>query len=262
MKKLLATATIAAHKAGKAIKKIRHEDFKVYTKKDKSPVTIADIQADNIIKNHLRKTNIPILSEETKDDLSRLKSKYVWIIDPIDGTKDFVAREKEFTVNIALIKNGKPILGVVYAPMLNKFYEATKNKAWLNSKEIHTNKNEGFENMIFLESKRHHEKPVQNFLKENRFKKNLRVSSSLKGCLVAEGKADIVVRLTAQSTWDVAAMHAILQGAGGKMVGITNNIHYNKENSRVRNYVAVGNPEMSQFTCWKAGKHFIPGYLE
>lgn len=262
MKKLLGIASIAAHKAGRAIKKIRHEGFNVNKKEDETPVTKADLQADKIIQTHLKKTGIPILSEETKDDKARLKSKHVWIIDPIDGTKDFIAGENEFTVNIALIQNGKPILGVVYAPTLNKFYEATKNKAWLNSKEIHTNQKKSFKNMIFLESKRHHEKPVKNFLKENTFKKNLKISSSYKGCLLAEGKADIIVRLTAQSTWDVAAMHAIIQGAGGKMVGITNNIHYNKESTRVRNYVAISNPNLTQLACWKAGKHFIPGYLE
>lgn len=231
-------------------------------KSDDTVVTKADLQADNIIQTHLKKTGIPILSEETRDDPSRLKSKYVWIIDPIDGTKDFVAGEDEFTVNIALIENQKPILGVVYAPTLNKFYEATKNEAWLNSKQIRTSKKARFEDMTFLASKRHNEKPVQNFLKQNTFKEVQHVSSSLKGCLVAEGKADIIVRLTAQSTWDVAAMHAVIQGAGGIMTGITNHIHYNKESIRVRNYVALGNPNLSKHAMWKAGKHFIPGYLE
>ena len=125
---MLEIATNAALKASKKIMQIYSWDFEVEIKEDNSPITIADKIANEIIIKELEKTNIKILSEEEKDDLNRLDNKYLWIIDPIDWTKDFINKTWEFSIMIWLVKNWEPILWVVYAPATNKLYFAEKWK--------------------------------------------------------------------------------------------------------------------------------------
>ena len=237
----------AAQEAGDRIQTIQKTDFEVLTKEDESPVTYADVEADEIIQEYLETTNIPILSEETEDDPERLESDEVWIIDPIDGTKEFVKKEDDFTVNIALIRDENPVLGVVYAPNHGKMYTAKKDKAWLNGERIACSTKNELKDMIFLASNSHHEKPVKDFLNRNDVKEVMRRGSSLKGCLVAEGKADMYLRLTPQSEWDIAAMHAVINGSGGSLEGVGEEICYNKRRPRVKNYICAGNKKIIDY---------------
>jgi 3'(2'), 5'-bisphosphate nucleotidase len=121
---LLELAVEAAILAGEEVIKIYDQNFEVFTKKDNSPLTIADQNANKIIENHLQKTQIPILSEEGKHASykERKSWKYLWIVDPLDGTKEFVKRNGEFTVNIALVEDGNPIIGVIYVPVTKLLY--------------------------------------------------------------------------------------------------------------------------------------------
>ena len=122
--KLLQIAISAAISGGEEIMKIYDQDFDVFTKEDNSPLTVADKNANEIIENQLRQTQIPILSEEGKHAPyeERKHWKYLWIVDPLDGTKEFVKRNGEFTVNIALVENGVPIMGIIYVPVTKVLY--------------------------------------------------------------------------------------------------------------------------------------------
>ena len=126
---LLKIAIKAALEASRRILEIYEKDFKIHYKKDKSPLTSADLASNEIIKEYLLETGFPILSEEEKNVEFKIRKnwKRLWIVDPIDGTKEFIKKNGEFTVNIALVENGIPIIGVVVAPVLNKIYFSEKN---------------------------------------------------------------------------------------------------------------------------------------
>ena len=129
---LLKTAINAAKLGGEEIMKIYGQEFKVFNKEDNSPLTIADQNANKVIEKLLNETNIPILSEEGKhaDYDERKNWKQLWIVDPLDGTKEFVKRNGEFTVNIALVENGVPVMGVIYVPVKNWLYYGYSNGAF------------------------------------------------------------------------------------------------------------------------------------
>src|SRR6056297_3572822 len=115
-------------KVGAEIMKLYEKDFEIKDKADSSPVTKADLLSNKLLVEILEKTNIPILSEEIKDNPERLSSDKLWIIDPLDGTKDFIQKTDEFSIMVALVEKGEPVLGIVYAPALGKIYYAEKNK--------------------------------------------------------------------------------------------------------------------------------------
>lgn len=210
-----------AQEAGKAILEIYQKDFKIEYKNDNSPLTEADTKSNQIICTMLEKLypNIPILSEENKtiEFNERKNWEYYWCIDPIDGTKEFIKKNDEFTVNIALIHNKTPVLGVVYAPAIEKMYIAKQGEgAFLNGEKIpltHT-KNE----FTVVASKSHLSVETQSFINDLKIKyPNLCADSkgsSLKLCMVAEGKADIYPRISPTMEWDTAAAHAIVLEAG------------------------------------------------
>lgn len=208
--------------AGNAIMEIYKRDFKIQYKKDNSPLTEADIKANDIICEALKKLypHIPMLSEENKEvEYNKRKNwEYFWCIDPIDGTKEFVKRSGEFTVNIALIHKDTPVLGVVYAPAINDMYYAKKGGgAFKNGQEIplYTNPNQK-EKMVVVASISHLSDETQTFINELDTKKIEQTSkgSSLKLCMVAEGVADIYPRLAPTMEWDTAAADAIVREAG------------------------------------------------
>ena len=229
-----------AKEAGKAIMEIYKEDFEVKYKEDESPLTKADLIANSIICEELSKlySDIPILSEENKavPYEKRKDWEYYWCIDPIDGTKEFIQKNGEFTVNIALIEKGTPVLGVVYAPAIDELYTAKKGEgAFKNGKRLplKTNQNPQKE-LLVVASKSHLSKETQEFIDTLKAQKIKQVSkgSSLKLCMVAEGSADIYPRLAPTMEWDTAAADAIVREAGkvSYIFDTKEALCYNKEN--------------------------------
>jgi len=210
-----------AEKAGNAIMQIYKKDFKIEYKDDKSPLTEADIKSNEIICEALKNLypEIPMLSEENKEVFydERKNWSYYWCIDPIDGTKEFIKKNDEFTVNIALIHNGIPVLGVVYAPAVDKMYMAKQGEgAFLNGQKLPFVQRK--KEFAVVASKSHLSEETQSFINDLKVKyPNLELNSkgsSLKLCMVAEGEADIYPRIALTMEWDTAAAHAIVLESG------------------------------------------------
>ena len=252
---LLQIATTASIEAGKVILKIyESEDFDAKLKKDNSPLTKADTRANTVIESYLKNTPYPIISEENKnEDFSARKNwEFCWIVDPLDGTKEFIKRNGEFTVNIALCKNGMPVLGVIYVPVTRELYYADVDKGQsfksvLNEKHeltspLFTSKDlihpatKGSKKLRVVGSRSHMNQETLDFIseKEKSFESIEVVSkgSSLKFCLVAEGKADVYPRFAPTMEWDTAAGQAICAAVGLKVIAkdTGQNLVYNKEN--------------------------------
>ena len=229
-----------AKESGDAIMEIYNQDFKIEYKDDKSPLTEADTKSNEIICNALMELypNVPILSEENKiiDFEERQGWEYYWCIDPIDGTKEFIKKNGEFTVNIALIHNNTPILGVVYAPALGDMYYAKQGEgAFKNNEKLPLKINDAKEEKMYVvASKSHLSTETQEFIDSLNTKKIKQVSkgSSLKLCMVAEGIADIYPRLAPTMEWDTAAADAIVRESGKMTYQYDNNnfLEYNKKN--------------------------------
>lgn len=209
-------------KAGEKIMEYYISDFKVEYKEDNSPLTCADKAADDIIIEALKKEfpDYGILSEESTDDLTRLEKEFCWLIDPLDGTKEFVNHTDEFTVNIALVQNGVSILGVVYVPVTKEMYYAYKGGGsfYLNDgveTKIHVS--ERNENLRLLSSKYHRSEKFLELIETHseRISGVEGIGSSLKGCLIAHGKAEGYYRHGYTCEWDTAAMQIIVEEAGG-----------------------------------------------
>lgn len=234
-----------AKNAGKAILKIYETDFEVEYKDDKSPLTAADKAANDVILEGLSGLglDIPIISEETKA-LSYEERKnwtYCWIVDPLDGTKEFLKRNDEFTVNIALVKDGIPAAGVVYVPVTDEYYYADLNKkAWYKkgeseSKVISVKKPES-DSVVIMGSRSHMNEDTEKFVEEQKSKfKNVEfiaAGSSLKLCKVAQGEAHLYPRFAPTMEWDTAAGQAVVEAANGKVLRHPEMtaLLYNKEN--------------------------------
>ena len=237
---------LIAKKAGDRIIRIYQQDFKIEFKNDNSPLTKADIQSNEIIVNNLKYLypDIHILSEENKEISYKIRKnwEYFWLIDPLDGTKEFIKKNGEFTVNIALIYKSIPILGVVYAPALNLLYYAQKDKgAFKKEKDkkpqklpIYNHSNNDILKIIV--SKSHYNQETKDFV--NNLKNHhktvefINIGSSLKLCYIAEGKADIYPRLAPTMEWDIAAGQIIVEQTGGKVLEFKTqeSLKYNKQN--------------------------------
>ena len=239
--------------AGRVALDYYNSGFSVSLKDDNSPLTEADLAVNSLIISFLSRNfpDIPVLSEESKDDLSRLSSNKVWIIDPIDGTKEFVNRNGEFTINLALVVDKKPVLGFVYAPVVHKFYYADNTGSFLltinndsvdSINPISISDNSLVESMIIARSRSHASDLLLRFIDNNNFKDVIVAGSSLKGCLVADGSADVYFRLGSIHEWDIAAMHAVLRSAGGIMTDLNGNeLVYNNENPVFNGFLASNN---------------------
>jgi 3'(2'), 5'-bisphosphate nucleotidase len=250
---LLKICINAAFDAGNEILHFYNTSFDVELKSDNSPLTNADKAAHNVIARALEPTNIPLLSEEGKSIpyKTRKNWEYMWIVDPLDGTKEFIKHNDEFTVNIALVHNGTPVLGVVYCPPLKWMYFAAENgkgawKSILDSYEsidvemvikqavrlpvINTDRK-----FTVVASRSHMSPETAQFIDELKQKHGdielISKGSSLKLCEVAEGSADIYPRFAPTSEWDTAAAHALVSISGGTVINaLTKNpVVYNKE---------------------------------
>ena len=249
-RQLLKTAITAALEAGKAILEIYHSgEFAVEIKGDNSPLTKADKASHSIIMSFLTKTKIPVLSEEGGDIPYEERKDWtqLWIVDPLDGTKEFIKRNNEFTVNIALIYNQKPVLGVVYAPATKDLYFAetglgsykieniTAYKELNKLKAINLSESKYPQVYTLMVSKSHMNDETQLFVdkKEKEFGKIITISfgSSLKICKVAEGIAHCYPRFAPTMEWDTAAAHAIAILSGQIVVkkNTVSELKYNKK---------------------------------
>ncbi len=224
-----------AHQAGNAIMEIYQKDFEIYDKLDSSPLTEADLAAHHILVNGLNKLEprYPVLSEESDENIKRKRYDWntYWLIDPLDGTKEFIKKNGEFTVNIALIQNGKAIIGVVYAPALDTLYfgEASKGayKQEGKSEKIPIQvreKPKDTNDYIIVGSRSHQSEEFKTFIQDYPGAEIVSMGSSLKLCLVAEGKADIYPRLGLTSEWDTAAAQAVVEAAGGQVIRDDNSL--------------------------------------
>jgi len=249
---LLKTAINASIEGGHAIMEVYASDFAVEHKDDKSPLTLADKNCNEVIESFLTKTNIPILSEEGKKITyaDRKDWEYSWLVDPLDGTKEFVKRNGEFTVNIALIHHGNPIMGVIYVPVKEEIYFAMEG---LGSYKVSVNSvienletliassdilpiNHKRSNYVIVSSRSHMSVETEVFFQQKKKEHGnvevMAVGSSLKICMVAEGKADAYPRYAPTMEWDTGAGHAIAKYAGFsvKQYNSSEDVVYNKEN--------------------------------
>jgi 3'(2'), 5'-bisphosphate nucleotidase len=233
-----------ARDAGNAILEIYKQDFATYTKADESPLTEADLTSHNVIVTGLEKLTpeIPVLSEEAADVSWQERKQWAeyWLIDPLDGTKEFIKKNGEFTVNIALIKNGEPIWGVVYAPVLDCLYsggialgssvkETSEGRQEINVAQAPVSS----EVWKLVGSRSHQSEEFAAFVNNFENPEIISMGSSLKLCMIAEGTAHLYPRLGLTSEWDTAAADAVLRGAGGQclQVGSLKPVTYNqKEN--------------------------------
>ncbi|GGG36660.1 3'(2'),5'-bisphosphate nucleotidase CysQ [Bizionia arctica] len=254
MDKNLQIAIEASLEAGKVIMEIYDTAFSVELKDDKSPLTEADKKANDVINSYLIPTEIPVISEENKqtDYATRKTWDTCWVVDPVDGTKEFIKRNGEFTVNIALITNGKPILGVIYVPATKVLYfaDVTKKEGFKAELESHeTSLEQVLKKAAPLKPKEGNSNPIQvvgsrshmsqetldfmDSLKSNGSQVEVvSKGSSLKFCLIAEGNADVYPRFAPTMEWDTAAGQAICNAVGIEVISKETDkpLMYNKEN--------------------------------
>jgi len=224
-----------AIEAGKEIMEIYNDnDFKVKLKEDESPVTIADETADKLIFAGLREAfpNIPIVTEEQAETHNEQASTF-FIVDPLDGTKEFIHRRGEFTVNIAYVVDGHPLMGVVYAPAKGRLFYTDKEGKSIEELGTHNIDEVGdikyisvsipnSDGLIVVASKSHRDQALEDYIAKYTVLNSLAAGSSLKFCLIATGEADFYPRVGRTMEWDTAAGHAILTGAGGHVVRFDN----------------------------------------
>ncbi len=248
----LLLAINAAVSGGKEILKIYEtEDFGVEMKGDNSPLTKADKAAHKAIMEYLVQSNIPVLSEEGKHDSYSTRKEWstLWIVDPLDGTKEFIKRNGEFTVNIALVKDGKPVMGVIYVPVRKTLYFSASEEGAFKTVEVSSET--VFDEVpmaisqklpisaerpfTIVGSRSHMSLETEDYIKSlekvHGKAEVMSVGSSLKICMVAEGAADEYPRFAPTMEWDTAAGQAIAEGAGFRMLRADTNdsVEYNKE---------------------------------
>ena len=231
--------------AGKVSKDFSTKGLKITIKEDKSPVTDGDLEVDKILRDKILNLtpNIPIISEETVDLKIENKNKIFWLIDPIDGTKQYIKNGDEYTLNAALIINLKPAIGLIYAPKKNRlFFSYGKNFAFetsngntkkLNCKKININEIIGLTNSDKMSE------TIMDIYKKNNSTRTVKMSSSLKFCILAAGEADIYAAEARAFEWDIAAGHAILSHAGGSLTDHNGEeILYGKKNYKNLSLIA------------------------
>jgi 3'(2'), 5'-bisphosphate nucleotidase len=240
-----------ARRAGEAIMDVYGTDFGVRGKADASPVTEADVRAETLIVDALLKLTpqIPIIAEESvaAGNVPKIGARF-WLVDPLDGTKEFISRNGEFTVNIALVEEGAPTLGVVLAPALGRLYAGCGSDAFIEAasgrRPIHCRAVPG-DGLTVVASRSHGDAAaLEAFLDGRKVASLANAGSSLKLCLVAAGEADLYPRLGRTMEWDIAAGHAVLLAAGGSVVDLQHApLRYGKPGFDNPHFVASGTPE-------------------
>lgn len=252
-----------AHLAGAKILEFYSDDIAFSQKVDDTPLTAADLAANRIIIDHLAvmEPDIPVLTEETCNIPYRIRSAWptYWLVDPLDGTREFIKQNGEFSVNIALIHNGAPIAGVVHAPVLDITYWATQGKgAWkqigdVPPRQIKVRKAPANCVTVARSWAPAGGQQLQRFLHTLGQHREIRMGGALKSCLVAEGRADIYPRLGPTGEWDTAAAQCIVEEAGGKITDTDMQpLRYNTKDSLL-------NPH---FFAFGAGDRCWSDYLE
>jgi 3'(2'), 5'-bisphosphate nucleotidase len=265
MKNTFLIAIEAAIQAGKKILKIyNNQNYEIHIKRDNSPVTQADRESSAVIARYLKTTRIPVIDEELgyPDYAERKSWKKLWLVDPMDGTKEFISRNGEFTVNIALIENCIPVFGVIYSPVLNELYYGGPNLGVYKIRNIpvifennmldvlkeplQPNLNIG-SHIRIAASRSHLDEYTSQYIKKlqlvNPMLDFITKGSSLKLCMIAEGLVDIYPRFSRTMEWDTAAGQAIVSGAGGLLLNAKNGctLVYNKED--------LANPSFAAFSA-------------
>lgn len=241
-----------ASRAGLRIREIydnREYLSSIHWKEDKSPVTKADLAADAIITSGLRALypELPIISEECPTPPYEVRKDWdrFWLVDPLDGTEDFLQRTGDFTVNIALIERTRPVLGVIYLPLQKILYFADARGAFKQllggePRRIQVRKDAPFDELRAVESRLHLKDSEKHFLKENRIVHCRQVGSSIKFCLVADGSADVYYHGGQNNEWDTAAGQAIVAAAGGAVVDRSRKpLSYNKPSLKNSTYLCA-----------------------
>ncbi|MBW8756409.1 MAG: 3'(2'),5'-bisphosphate nucleotidase CysQ [Burkholderiales bacterium] len=248
---LLAGLVPLIHEAGALVMRVYASDFQVEIKDDESPVTLADRCAEAVIVDGLRRLapDIPVVGEEaaSEGDIPDVSNRF-WLVDPVDGTKEFISRNGEFTVNIALVDHGVPVLGLVLAPALGSLYAgAVGLGAWVEvgglrrDMAVRCAPADG----LTVVGSRHHGNgaAVDAFLAGRRVAANRMVGSSLKLCILAEGLADVYPRFGRTMEWDIAAGDAILRAAGGEVQTLDGApLRYGKPGFENPDFIAWANP--------------------
>ena len=248
---LLEVAQRAAIQAGREILSIYQTDFDRDYKDDNSPLTNADQASNKVIMSFLNATDIPVISEENKQLEYSERNRWTkfWMVDPLDGTKEFIKKNGEFTVNIALIENGVPIIGVIYVPVKKELFFGSSEGAFKveeittfedisSQQQIKLSPKQPTEKVMVVASRSHLTPETESFINSIKNAEDvshvetISAGSSLKICMVAEGKADVYPRYAPTMEWDVAAGHGICRAAGVKILqaGKQEELQYNKEN--------------------------------
>nr|WP_255494635.1 3'(2'),5'-bisphosphate nucleotidase CysQ [Luteibacter sp. Sphag1AF] len=256
---MLTHVAMLARRAGDAILEIYAEDFEVIRKADESPVTAADLAAQRVIAEGLARLTpgVPLISEEAAAApwAERSTWRRYWLVDPLDGTREFVKRNGEFTVNIALIEDHRPVLGVVSAPVTGDLYAGLHGQgAWRQRDEgavrepIHARTPP--ETMRVTGSRSHGNARMATLLERLGPHETFALGSSLKFCIIARGDADLYLRLGATSEWDTAAAQCVLEEAGGAVLDLAGRpFRYNTRDSLINpEFIACGDPR----TDWAA----------
>ena len=216
----LQEAKEAAYAAGKSILEVYKEDFQTKYKEDNTPVTKADYIANQLIINRIRKAfpTDAVLSEESADNKTRMWNPRCWVIDPLDGTKEFIKKNGEFTVNIALVCKNKTVMGVVYIPVKEEMYFAAKGQGAFYEED-------GIKRLLAVSnrvnniraacSRSHTSEKLTELMDRKGITERIYAGSAIKGCMIARGKAEIYYRFGLTSEWDTAALQCIVEEAGG-----------------------------------------------
>lgn len=260
LENLLQTAIRAASEAARQILTIYEaSDFEVFSKEDETPVTIADYESDRIIHGHLKPTGIPVVSEESSyAHLIDKNLETYWLVDPLDGTKEFIKQNGEFCINIALIKNYTPVLGIIAIPVTYKLFYAAKGKGVSSTQVFEWDPNANFyfkplakpplpsehSEIVLLKSKSHSSKSdtayLQECLKKKYFLKYKQIGSAIKFIKIIEGQGHLYHRMGPTMAWDTAAGHAMLLEFGGTILDLETGqeLTYDLNNLRNNEFVA------------------------
>lgn len=236
----LEIAKAAAIEAGRKIMEVYEGEEKllVELKEDASPLTVADRYSNEIIVKRLKAAfpDYAVLSEEEKDSLNRLENEYCFVVDPLDGTKEFIKRNGQFTVNIALACRHRSVMGVIYVPVTGELYFASKGDgAYLeiNGKRERLHVSDRMKDIRTVMSSSHGCEQMDALIEKNRLKNYVKMGSSLKGCVIAKGDAEIYYRFNPTMEWDTAAMQCIVEEAGAIFRQMDDSeMLYNRENSK------------------------------